>query len=271
MGAASQEVAAEAEPRGKDLPLILISHGAGGYKYSHHDSALALAEAGFVVLALTHPGDNYADQSAAADMFERPRHIINALDYMLTAWPHRHYLSPTRVGLFGFSSGGFTALVNIGAQADLGRVLTHCTAHPEQYACKLLAQHGKGDNSARMATASGLHDLRIRAAVIAAPALGFVFDRAALAKVTIPVQLWRAEDDLILPHPSYSEPVRTELPRPPEYHVVAGAGHFDFLAPCTEKLAAIAPHICISKPGFDRTDFHRRFNAALIRFFSSVL
>jgi pimeloyl-ACP methyl ester carboxylesterase len=114
-------------------------------------------------------------------------------------------------------------------------------------------------------------DRRIRAAVIAAPALGFTFDEAALSKADIPIQLWRAEDDVILPHPWYSEIVRVSLPRKPEYHVVPRAGHFDFLAPCTEKLASMAPQICVSREGFDRTEFHRRFNSDVIGYFKKFL
>ena len=48
---------------GTGLPLVLISHGTAGSEASHYDTALALADAGFVVAALTHTGDNYMDQS----------------------------------------------------------------------------------------------------------------------------------------------------------------------------------------------------------------
>jgi predicted dienelactone hydrolase len=61
------------------------------------------------------------------------------------------------------------------------------------------------------------------------------------------------------------------LPRPPEYHVVAGADHFDFLAPCSEPLAQVAPMICEERGGFDRAAFHRTFNREVVRFFSKTL
>ena len=40
------------------LPLIVISHGQDGWFGGHHDTAEALADAGFVVAAINHPGDN---------------------------------------------------------------------------------------------------------------------------------------------------------------------------------------------------------------------
>lgn len=271
VGTFSQDVATDGAVDGTGLPLVLITHGNGGYKYSHHDTALALANAGFIVVALTHPGDNYADQSAATDVLARPQHVSMALDYMLKEWLHRDRIAASRIGLFGFSSGGFTALVTIGGQPDLGKVFGHCTAHPDQYVCNLISKHGLQSSASPITVPSKLHDRRIGAAVIAAPALGFTFDAASLSKVAIPIQLWRAEDDLILPHPWYAEQVRASLPRQPDYHVVARAGHFDFLAPCTDRLAAMAPQICTSQPGFDRGAFHQRFNADVIGHFKKFL
>lgn len=271
MGVFSQQVGSNGAVEGTGLPLVLMSHGTGGSKYSHLDTALELANAGFVVVALTHPGDNYADQSDAVDILERPKHVVSALDYMLKEWVHRDRIAATRVGLFGFSSGGFTALVNVGGQPDLGKVLSHCAAHPDHFACMLISQRGAGARLTAIAATAQMHERRIRVAVIVAPALGFTFDAAALSRVDIPVQLWRAEDDVILPHPWYSEAVRVSLPRKPDYHVVAKAGHFDFLAPCNAKLAAIAPPICESQEGFDRAAFHRRFNGDVIGHFKKFL
>ena len=54
----SQTVALGGAILGKGLLLVLISHGTSGSLSSHYDTALALAEAGFVVAALTYTGDN---------------------------------------------------------------------------------------------------------------------------------------------------------------------------------------------------------------------
>jgi len=50
--------------------------------------------------------------------------------------------------------------------------------------------------------------------------------------------------------------VRLALPEALDYLVVSNAGHFDFLVPCSDALASIAPAICTSMPGFDRAAFH---------------
>lgn len=271
MGTFSQVVAPNGTVAGNRLPLVVISHGNGGFKYSHYDTALAMANAGFIVVALTHPGDNYADQSDATDILQRPKHVVATIDYMLKEWMHSDRIDRSRIGLFGFSAGGFTALVSVGAQPDLRKIGMHCASHASHFVCKLMAQQRERAKTALKLAAPEMHDHRIHAAVIVAPALGFLFDAAVLRNVTVPIQLWRAEDDTILPHPFHAEHVRVSLVRPPEYHVVPNAGHFDFLAPCTGKLSAVAPQICVSPDGFDRAEFHKRFNASVIAYFKRML
>ena len=48
---------------GERLPLVVLSHGLGGSFVVHHDTAEHLADAGFVVAALKHPGDTALDKS----------------------------------------------------------------------------------------------------------------------------------------------------------------------------------------------------------------
>jgi len=85
------------------------------------------------------------------------------------------------------------------------------------------------------------------------------------------VQLWCAADDQVLPHPYYAEAVRLSLPRPPQMHVVPHAGHYDFLAPCSARLAREVPAICVSEPGFDRAKFHEQLDRDVVAFFTRTL
>jgi len=64
--------------------------------------------------------------------------------------------------------------------------------------------------------------------------------------------------------------VRSALPKPPEYHLVPGADHYDFLPPCSAGLAKVAPIIC-GHGTFDRAAFHTAFNAEVVRFFRQTL
>jgi predicted dienelactone hydrolase len=63
LGFFTQDVVPYAAIKGDTLPLIVISHGTGGGAASHYDTALAFADAGFVVVSLSHTGDNYKDRA----------------------------------------------------------------------------------------------------------------------------------------------------------------------------------------------------------------
>ncbi len=269
VGLFTQTLVSGGAAHGRHLPLVVISHGNGGDFAGHSDTALALAQAGFVVAAPTHTGDNYRDQSRALDLAGRVRQLSAVIDAVTAAWVPGA-VDTRRIGAFGFSAGGLTVLIAAGGEPDLRRIGPHCATHPSFFDCRLIAVHA-GSPVGPMQGASLPHDRRLRAIAVAAPALGFAFDPSGLRAVTLPVQLWRAGDDAVLPDPFYAEAVRRALPRAPEFHVVANAGHFDFLAPCSEALARVAPPICGSEAGFDRAGFHRAFDRALVGFFTRTL
>ena len=249
------------------MPLIVVSHSTGGSFADHYDTALALAEAGFVVAAVTHTGDNYRDNSGFARIENRPRHIKALVDYMLASWPRRDLIDPARIGMFGFSAGGFTALVAIGGVPDTSRAAAHCAAYPDEWACRKVKESGGGVRT----PAVFVHEPRIAAAVIAAPAISYSFTPEALAGIRVPIQLWRPDSDEMFPHPRHAQHVYDGLPAKPEYHVVQNAGHFVFLAPCSPQLERVAPEICRDPAGFDRAAFHRDFNPAVVAFFRATL
>jgi predicted dienelactone hydrolase len=271
MGPTTMNVAVDAPVNGKELPLVVMSHGNGGYFLSHYDTAIALADAGFVVAAVTHTGDNYADRSRSTQVMDRPRHVSRVLDHMLSTWDGHALIDASRIGIFGFSSGAFTALASIGGVPDFAKIGPMCAQYPGDYACRLVSTSGGNAAASPASATNSAADPRIKVAVVVAPALGFTFSPDGLKNVKVPVQLWRAENDVIVPHPRYAEAVRLALPQAPDYHVVANAGHYDFLAPCSSALASVAPPICTSAAGFDRAAFHASFNAAVVNFFSKAL
>lgn len=269
MGPTTMAVAINGQIDGEALPLVVISHGTGGSFLNHYDTAIALANAGYVVAAVTHAGDNYADQSRSVFIMDRPAQMRRVVDYLLASWDGHAKIDPQRIGMFGFSAGGFTTLVSIGGVPDLSKIASMCREYPDDFACRQVAKMPSAHLAPTEPGAGA--DLRIKAAIVAAPALGYTFAPDGLRNVKIPVQLWGANDDVVLPLPRFTEAVRRALPTAPEYHVIALAGHYDFLAPCSDAMAAIAAKLCTSKPGFDRVAFHQNFNDAVLGFFNKNL
>jgi predicted dienelactone hydrolase len=258
LGPYRQTVAVGGAVAGRQLPLVVILHGVQGSFANHYHTALALADAGFVVAAVTQ-GDDIR-------LVERPRHVGRVLDYMLTDWPAHERLSPARIGIYGFSVGGFTALVTIGGTPDLGRIPSYCAQYPDRV-CGMLKERNV-DTS--VPASAWPHDARIKAAVVAAPTLAFTFAPPTLAPIKAPIQLWRAGSDEITPHPRAAEAIYNALPTRPEYFVVPNASHFAFVA-CSAELTQRAPAICRDVPGFDRPTFHRELNTAIVGFFKAQL
>jgi predicted dienelactone hydrolase len=272
LGNFTQTVAPGSPIAGHGLPLVVMSHGGGSWYGGHYDTALALARAGFVAAAISHTGDTYDDQSRVLELWRRPAQLHRLVDYMLDEWSGHGQLDASRVGAFGFSNGGFTVLVAVGGVPDLSEIGRYCETHPSHDLCQGLKQAGVDPHlGANVPAGAWVRDLRIKAAVVAAPAFGFALAHPGLSDVRAPIQLWRAADDRHQPQPYYDEVVRANLPRPPEYHLVENAGHYDFLPPCDVQLLKNHPVICTSLPGFDRKSFHEQWNADMVRFFQTTL
>lgn len=270
LGLSGAMLATDGAIDGRGLPLILMSHGTGGTATSHIDTMLALAEAGYVVAAPLHTGDNFADDSSVGTgdwMVDRARHVARVSDHMSGKWAGRDRLDPARVGLFGYSAGGTTALISIGGTPDFARVAPHCATTPE-LVCRL------SNNGAALGTqpaSAWNRDRRVRAAVIVAPGFGFTFAPDGLSAVRVPVQLWAGGADRNVPLASNAQVVRRLLARPPEFHLVTGAEHFSFMPPCGLLSPLLPPMLCRDPKGFDRAAFHRSFNRDVVRFFDDRL
>ncbi|HWX30253.1 MAG TPA: alpha/beta hydrolase [Steroidobacteraceae bacterium] len=256
---------------GDKLPLVVISHGNHDNMLRNHDTAETLADAGFIVAAINHPGDAYPDLSRVGDLsvfVERPTDIKRLIDFILGASPAASRIDPQRIGFFGFSAGGYTGLVLIGANPDWAFLF--CRRSSAASVCEQILRK-------EFQAQPLVHDARIKAAVIADPACCF-FGADSFAAVKVPVQLWASErgtrglsalDPALTPESVAS--VDRNLTEKHEYHVVPNAGHFAFWPPCPPALATGFPEGCTDAPGFDRVAFHTQFNADVLAFFRTYL
>jgi predicted dienelactone hydrolase len=252
-------VAEDCPIAGGKLPLVVISHGRGGEFLGHHDTAEALAADGFVAVAINHPGDTARDMSRTNDpsvFVERPTDIKRTIDFMLSAWSDSARIDPNRVGFFGFSRGGYTGLVAIGAELSLGKTLRLCEGNDSPIC----------DQVRRGTPPELVHDPRIKAAVIADP-LGIFFAAESFRNVGVPVQLWGSERGGDGVTPESVREIAGWLPMKHDFRVPPNSQHFDFLTPCSTDLAKIVPAICADADGFDRAAFHKEFNADVTAFF----
>ncbi len=250
-------------------PLVLLLHGAGGAFTDHAPLGLALAQSGIAAVAVTQVADRTAPD-AFARMAVRARDATRVLDHVLAARPDR--LDPARIGVFGYSAGGTAALLLIGGRADPARWVALCAEHPEERLCQ--SPFGR----AALEAAPGLApvaaaDPRVRAALLAAPALGFLFVPEGLAEVPprVGLRIWRAGADTVLREPHHAEAIAPALPGRPVPVVVPHAHHWVFLPPCDSERLVALPYLCADPPGLDRAAFLRDFAADAVAFFATAL
>lgn len=271
LGSFFAKLASNASVQGEQLPLLLISHGTGGGIVSHADLAMSLAAAGFVVAAPMHH-DNYLDSSSVGSsdyIYGRSQQLRQTLDFMLQQWPAHDQLDAKRIAAYGFSIGAFTVLTSAGAKPDLAGVRSYCANHNE-FACDLLKDSKSYLLNAQFNESRTVQkDPRIAAIVLAAPGLAFTMQSsAALADVTVPVQIWQGDKDVTVPFSSNAQPLVAALGERAELQLVPNAVHLSFLAPCG--LLKLSP-ICADPADVDRAALHQQMNGAVLEFLRQKL
>jgi predicted dienelactone hydrolase len=105
-------LAEQAAPVRGNGRLVVISHGSGGSPWVHADLARSLVEAGFVVAMPQHRGDNYRDdRDPGPDSWTlRPQEVSRAIDAVAQDPRFAPLLKLDKVGMYGMSAGGHTAL-----------------------------------------------------------------------------------------------------------------------------------------------------------------
>lgn len=281
------EVAAGMEAAVADgrKPLLIVSHGQGGSALGHHDLASFLAANGYIVASLEHPRDNVRDGSGVGTpdvLLGRPRQVSALIDALQADGRWGPRIDTDRIGVAGFSMGGYTSLALMGARPDFLRLLEMCKDGVEPGVCALLAEKGAtldpetpieayvASLQTSVREAGTLSDPRIKAAFVMAP-MALVFDAKSLEGVTGPVYLHYGTADRMLAPSRNADNLIKWLPGLAGRTAIVGSDHWVYLAPCSSELAAAAPEICHDAPGIDRAALHVQIGEAALAFFNASL
>jgi predicted dienelactone hydrolase len=267
-------------------PLVVISHGQAGSDLGHHDLASWLAGHGFVVATIEHPKDNFHDQSGIghSPVAGRPIQVSATISTLLGDPRWKKLIDPNRIGVAGFSMGGYTSLLLVGAVPRFDRFIGYCERHPED--------RGTCDTAKQLAAHAGTHgqtekvyldaiqndlgrwgktaDPRVKAAFAMAPE-SVIFDKAGLASIDRPVFLYYAQNDHQLMPSENALHIKPLIPMLAGSTVVPNADHWVFLAPCSAELAKNAGEICHDPEGVDRVKVHEQIAADALAFFRKTL
>jgi predicted dienelactone hydrolase len=267
---------------GARRPVILLSHGYGGTARIMGWFGIAMARGGYIVVAVDHPGNNGIDEMTVAGAslwWDRAEDLQAALAAIVRDPDLGAHMDASRVGVAGFSAGGFTALVAAGARVDRPRFFRFCLANPDDGVCRPQLElpvrsqdraqaFAVPEVAAEIARAGDDHAVPgVRAAFVMAPGLVQALDPDSLARLRAPVHIVLGDADKVAPPTTNGLAAAAAIPNA-GLERLPGVGHYDFLAACTDAGRAALP---VCKTDVAQADTHRRAIAAAETFFSRNL
>ena len=88
-------------------PAIIICHGVGANKSDFTELGAALSRRGYFVLLFDFRAHGESEGSRTSLGYLEQKDVIAALDFL----KNRHEIDPKRIGIYGFSMGGSTAIL----------------------------------------------------------------------------------------------------------------------------------------------------------------
>ncbi|MES2385744.1 MAG: dienelactone hydrolase [Pseudomonadota bacterium] len=268
--------------------LIVMSHGSGGSPWTYTDLARSLVDDGFVVALPRHRGDNYTDPSSPGpdSWRQRPAEVSRAIDAVARDPRFAPLLALDKVGMYGMSAGGHTALSLAGGRWSPAQLARHCEAHIAEdfHTCVGLTTRLTGGMFDGLKKTVSLFVIRqkfsdstwqvhaeprIRAVVAAVP-LAADFDMASLAAPRVPLGLVTAQQDQWLIPRFHSAQVLQACKTCELLADLPTGGHGAVLSPPPplDKLSPIARDLLLGPPGFDRGELpavYRKITAFMRR------
>jgi predicted dienelactone hydrolase len=251
--------------------LVVISHGSGGSPWVHADLARNLVQAGFVVAMPEHRSDNHKDHSnPGPDSWTmRPAEVSRTIDAVGRDARFAPLLNLDKVGVYGMSAGGHTALTLAGGRWSPAGFKQHCEAHLvedfqscvgliarlsggifdglKKWVALAVIRHRFDDTTLRAHT-----DPRVGAAVAGVPAAAD-FDMASLAAPRVPLGLITAQLDRWLVPRFHSDRVLQACTPCEHIADLPTAGHGALLSPLPPGFTGLLGEMLNDPPGFDRS------------------
>ena len=250
--------------------LVVVSHGTGGSPWVHSDLARALVEGGFVVASPEHRGDNYKDLSAAGpeSWKRRPAEMSAAIDAVGQDARFAPLLALDKVGMYGMSAGGHTALSLAGGRWSPAKFKEHCEADivEDFHSCVGAITRLDGGFLDGLKKTIALAVIRWRfddatwythsepriAAIVAGVPYAVDFDMNSLASPRVPLALVTAQKDKWLPPRYHSERVLRACAACVRLVDFPNGGHGALLSPFPPGLSGLLADLLNDPPGFER-------------------
>jgi predicted dienelactone hydrolase len=282
------QVAWQGAPARGNGRLVVLLHGSGGAPWTYGELASRLVEAGFIVALPEHRGDNWHDHAdvGPASWKRRPLEVSRAIDAISADARFAPLLQLDRVGMYGMSAGGHTALTLAGGRWSPSVLRDHCEAHlaDDFQSCVGLALELKGDwlDGAKLAVARPVvrqrlddanwyahTDARI-AAVIADVPFAADFDPASLAQPKAALGFVRSGRDIWLVPRFHIDRIAQACQRCEMVVDLPEASQGSLMAPPPPQAAGTLGKLLRDPPTFDRAQVPQA-HARIVAFYARQL
>lgn len=260
----------------QEFPLVLLSHGTGGNRFGLAWLAIALAKQGNIVLAPDHWGNTYDNKIPKyfVRYWERPLDISFLITHILIDKSLSQYVDKEKIGVAGFSFGGYTALALAGAElnCNLLKTISKTEQGEKEFNIPELGDLRKLiDNVPCDSIQNSLKDKRIKAFVALSPALGLGFDNNEQTKnINSPILIIGAEKDQIAPIKTNAENYHKLIPNSMFIKLEGEVGHYIFLSEGNESLIKEAKKYYKDHKTVDREKIHKDVEKEIIKFFNNT-
>ncbi len=272
-------------------PLVVLSHGSGGSAMQMAWLGTALAHAGFIAVAVDHPGNNSNEKMTPEGLllwWERATDLSQVLDGMLADDEFGKKIDQARIGAAGFSIGGFAVLQLAGAQTDISDFFSVCREKPDSTGCVIPPIEAKQLPPDLATPADILHavhktsgeslarseelfsDERFGAVFAMAPAMAFTFTQESMRAIRLPVEMVVGDDDRTAPAKENAAYVRSEI-KGAKLTTLPHVSHYTFLDTCTAEGKQKLGQLCEDDKAVDRDAVHAQVAGMAVEFFRKAL
>ncbi|MRI01615.1 dienelactone hydrolase [Kriegella sp. EG-1] len=262
------------------FPLLIISHGTGGSRFSLTWFIEKMVKEGYVVVSLDHYGNSTFNKIPRefVKWWERSIDVQYVLTQVLEDPRIGTQIDTSKIGGVGFSLGGYTNIALAGGYVDRSM-----PENGNDEGRALPAEFPKTDevidfenDSLIVASYQQYKDLvkdeRLKAFFVMAPAVGFGFhSKAQTAKITAPVYIVAGKGDTVVPVKSNAEKFDRLIDTSTLHLYNAQVGHYVFLNEATEFGKEMMPAIAVDHVAVNRKNIHEETLQLAINFFKNTL
>ncbi len=270
---------------GEKHPLVIMSHGTGGSALMLLWLAEAFVKQGYIVVGVNHHGNTALEKKKYAQGYtlwwERARDLAVVTENILSSPEWSKKIDHSKIGVLGFSLGGYTTMATLGGRSDTKRFEQFCKSKKRDFTCEpqkeflnMYKEFEEVRNTPQVELSLAKHNVDysvglFKAGYVIAPAVLQVFTPESLAAIKLPISITIGSHDTTTPADTNAKWLHEQISGS-RYKEIQNAGHYTFLSECGSGGKKILPDLCTDHQSVDRRSIHQQVSLDAVKFFDQV-